>query len=64
MFEQEPLPEDHPFWDMEQVVVTPHLSSRSPKYMERSMEIFRHNLAVYRDGQGTYQNEIDPKKGY
>lgn len=64
VFEQEPLPKDHPFWGMDNVVLTPHLSSRSPHYMERALAIFRHNLRVTRAGEGDLQNKIDPVKGY
>ncbi|MGB8956833.1 MAG: D-2-hydroxyacid dehydrogenase [Tumebacillaceae bacterium] len=64
VFNVEPLPEDHPFWSLDNVVLTPHLSSRSPKYMERAQEIFRHNLAVYLTQQGEMINRIDVKKGY
>jgi phosphoglycerate dehydrogenase-like enzyme len=70
VFEQEPLPEDHPFWTLKNVVLTPHLAARSPKYMERAQEIFRHNLSVYlsgnsdRSGHQQMINIIDPIKGY
>lgn len=64
VFNVEPLPEDHPFWSLDNVVLTPHLSSRSPKYMERAQEIFQHNLAVYVTQQGEMINRIDVKKGY
>ena len=64
VFNVEPLPEDHPYWSLDNVVLTPHLSSRSPKYMERAQEIFRHNLAVYLTQQGEMINRIDVKKGY
>jgi phosphoglycerate dehydrogenase-like enzyme len=64
VFEEEPLPEDHPFWGLDNVVLTPHLSSRSPKYMERAQEIFRHNLAIYLGQPGEMINVIDVKKGY
>lgn len=64
VFQQEPLPEDHPFWELDNVVLTPHISSRSPKYMERAQGIFLHNLAIYSGAAGTMQNVIDLKKGY
>jgi phosphoglycerate dehydrogenase-like enzyme len=64
VFEQEPLPQDHPLWSLPNVVLTPHLSARSPKYMERALEIFRHNLAVRLSGTGELRNVIDPQKGY
>ncbi len=64
VFEQEPLPESHPFWGMENVTVTPHLSGISPQYHYRAFEIFEQNLAVYRTGKGEYVNVIDPDRGY
>jgi len=64
VFVEEPLAADHPFWGLDNCVVTPHLSSRSPKYMERAQEIFRNNLSVFLSGQGEMINVIDVKKGY
>lgn len=34
VFDQEPLPADHPFWAMEQVVLTPHVAGTTQHYME------------------------------
>ncbi|ASS74449.1 hypothetical protein CIG75_05230 [Tumebacillus algifaecis] len=64
VFAQEPLPADHPFWKLDNVILTPHVSARSPKYMERAQAILLHNLAIYRGAEGTMQNVIDVKKGY
>lgn len=64
VFTEEPLPEGHPFWTLKNCLVTPHISSRSPKYMERAQEIFIHNLDVYLNGNGIMHNIIDPLKGY
>lgn len=64
VFEQEPLPKGHPFWEMDQVTVTPHLSSITKKYMPRSFEIFKHNLHTYMNKSGEFINLIDPARGY
>jgi phosphoglycerate dehydrogenase-like enzyme len=64
VFTQEPLPSDHPFWTLGNVILTPHLSGRSPKYMERALDIFYENIPVYLSGQGEMRNKIDPYKGY
>ncbi|MCA1321058.1 D-2-hydroxyacid dehydrogenase [Bacillus tianshenii] len=64
VFEVEPLPQDHPFWKMENVTVTPHLSSRTKGYQPRALEIFQHNLQVYLQGGSDYQNIINVKRGY
>jgi phosphoglycerate dehydrogenase-like enzyme len=48
VFEKEPLAQDSPLWDMENVTATPHLSGISPQYQERAIEIFSDNLKLYR----------------
>ena len=32
VFETEPLPADHPLWDMENVIITPHTAGVGPLY--------------------------------
>jgi phosphoglycerate dehydrogenase-like enzyme len=64
VFTQEPLPADHPFWSLDNLIMTPHVSGRSPKYMERALELFIENVPVYLKGEGSYRNLIDPSKGY
>ncbi|MDR6227618.1 D-2-hydroxyacid dehydrogenase [Desmospora profundinema] len=64
VFEREPLPADHPFWDLDNVLLTPHLSGRSPGYMTRALDIFQENLSLYLKGDEPLQNELDLLKGY
>lgn len=64
VFEQEPLPDHSPLWNMEGVTVTPHLSGISPEYQPRAIDIFEKNLAVYTRGGGNYINQVDPTRGY
>lgn len=63
VFAEEPLPADHPFWTEEKIIVTPHIAGRSPRYMERAMDIFVDNLNAYPD-RARMKNVIDFKKGY
>ncbi|WP_025028886.1 D-2-hydroxyacid dehydrogenase [Caldalkalibacillus mannanilyticus] len=63
VFEQEPLPADHPFWQLDNVILTPHLSGRSPYYMQRALDIFIENLAHYPNASNM-MNPIDLRKGY
>jgi phosphoglycerate dehydrogenase-like enzyme len=44
VFEEEPLPSNHPLWDMANVIITPHLAADSPLYMERAIDVFGQNL--------------------
>ena len=65
VFETEPLPSDSPFWKMENVTVSPHISALSGKYVERSLEIFMPNLRAYLDGRTDEMvNRVDPERGY
>lgn len=64
VFEQEPLPADHPLWKEERVTVTPHLSGISPQYQPRAIEIFEQNLDTYIEEQDCYINKVDVSRGY
>lgn len=63
VFTVEPLPGDHPLWDMENVIVTPHCSSVYEGWDIRSVEMFCANLARYRRGE-PLENVVDPARGY
>lgn len=47
VFEEEPLPADSPLWDLENCVITPHNSGRSPQYGRRAADIFLENLDAF-----------------
>ena len=40
----EPLPNDHPLWDFENVFITPHKSGHTPEYYERLADIVAPNV--------------------
>ncbi|MFZ3590996.1 D-2-hydroxyacid dehydrogenase [Bacillus sp. DJP31] len=64
VFEQEPLPSEHLFWKMDNVTVTPHISSITANYLPRAFEIFEENLHIYRSKRTDYVNLINVKRGY
>lgn len=47
VFEQEPLAADSPFWDMENVLITPHTGGLADKLWEREYDLFAENLRRY-----------------
>jgi phosphoglycerate dehydrogenase-like enzyme len=64
VYAEEPLPENSPLWEMENVVLTPHNAGVSQKYLARAMDIVRHNLQVYVNNSGEMMNVVDLDKGY
>ncbi|WP_254840837.1 D-2-hydroxyacid dehydrogenase [Natronomonas marina] len=40
----EPLPDDHPIWGLDDVVVTPHTAGATPEYYERLADIVADNV--------------------
>ncbi|WP_096271410.1 D-2-hydroxyacid dehydrogenase [Paucisalibacillus globulus] len=64
VFEQEPLPEEHPFWKEPNITVTPHISGQSPNYIIRALAIFQDNLDKFQKGESNYINIVDPSRGY
>ncbi len=64
VFEEEPLPEDHPLRSLDNIFITPHSAGLFPNYISRSNEIFKKNLWVYLSKIGKMVNVVDLKKGY
>jgi D-2-hydroxyacid dehydrogenase (NADP+) len=44
VFSQEPLPEDHPFWSMKNVIVTSHLGGFYDGYVDRALPVVEENI--------------------
>lgn len=51
VFEVEPLPADHPLWDMENVVITPHVAGFGPHTGERRHQVLIENLRRFVAGE-------------
>lgn len=61
--EPEPLPTGHTLYGRKNVILTPHMSGRTEKYMERALDIFVENLERLASGRELL-NVVDRKKGY
>lgn len=59
VFEEEPLPAEHPLWGMEQVIITPHNAGDTPDYDDRLIEVFCTNLKKYASGSPLTVNVVD-----
>jgi phosphoglycerate dehydrogenase-like enzyme len=64
VYEVEPLPKTSELWTLENITLSPHFSSHSSRYVERSLEIFKPSLASWLQGERKLVNEIDLTKGY
>lgn len=64
VFVNEPLPDDHPFWEEKHITITPHISAQSDNYVPRSIDIFEKNLHTYLEGTTDYININDITRGY
>ena len=63
VFPEEPLPKKSPLWEMQNVIITPHIAGVSSYYDERAMELFAENLSRYIADLPLY-NVFDLKRGY
>ncbi|HHU33474.1 MAG TPA: D-2-hydroxyacid dehydrogenase [Clostridia bacterium] len=65
VFEEEPLPSDHPLWKLENVILTPHFSGSSSKYLDKVFPIITHNLGKYlAEKPGEMINPVKSDRGY
>ena len=61
VFDEEPLPADHPLWKLENVVITPHISG--PSTPDEIGPIFDDNLRRYL-ARRPLRYQVDRKRGY
>ena len=61
VFEQEPLPKEHPFWDTPNLYMTYHTSAIS--YPEDITRVFVENYQLYREGK-PLKYVVDFERGY
>jgi phosphoglycerate dehydrogenase-like enzyme len=60
VFDEEPLPQSHPFWKMKNVIVCPHVGGTNTFYVEQVLPIFQENLRRYLRGERrTLINVVD-----
>lgn len=58
-----PLNDDSPLWDMENVIITPHIAGWSNNYWNKQINLFRENLKRYERFE-EMTNVINLKRGY
>jgi len=63
VFEKEPLPPDSELWDMENVIISPHIGGAAPESRTLSFEIFLDNFRKFVAGE-PLRNVVDKYRGY
>jgi phosphoglycerate dehydrogenase-like enzyme len=61
--EREPLVPESPLWDMENVLITPHIANASERLWDRQWAILRENLERWFAGRELI-NVVDKQRGY
>ncbi len=63
VFDEEPLPSDSPLYDLENVILSPHVAGFTLRYDERASDLFAENLRRYLAGDHLL-NLVDKARGY
>ena len=58
VYEQEPLPADHPLWDAPNLLLTPHVGGGTRGWQQRAYSLVREQLLRYHAGE-PLQNEVE-----
>jgi phosphoglycerate dehydrogenase-like enzyme len=62
-FRDEPLPQGSPYWELPNVILTPHTAWSSARVLDRSIDLFCDNLVRFSRGE-PLRNVVDPAAGY
>ena len=63
VFNQEPLPPGHPYFALDNLLMSAHSADHTPDWQQRAMQLFLDNFARYRNGE-PLQNVVDKRRGY
>src|SRR5215470_18009255 len=63
VFDQEPLPRGHPFYFLENVLLSPHCADHTPDWLDNAMRFFLAQLERFRRGEALL-NIVDKTLGY
>src|SRR5262249_5408316 len=62
-FDKEPLPEGHPFYRLENVLLSPHCADHTADWQEQAMRFFLEQFDRFRRGE-PLRNIVNKKLGY
>lgn len=63
VFDHEPLPAGHPFYKLENVLLSPHCADHTPDWLDNAMKFFIEQYERFRKGEALL-DVVDKKLGY
>ncbi|HEU0138455.1 MAG TPA: D-2-hydroxyacid dehydrogenase [Bryobacteraceae bacterium] len=63
VFDEEPLPVGHPFYDLENVLLSPHSADHTATWLDEAMQLFVENFERFVKGEPLH-NVVDKSEGY
>lgn len=63
VFAAEPLPDTHPLWELDNVLLSPHTADHTADAHTRAMQFFLENLRRFRAGE-SLENVVDKQEQY
>src|SRR5215469_9828058 len=63
VFDREPLPQGHPFYSLENVLLSPHCADHTPDWLDNASRFFLAQLERLRSGQPLL-NVVNKRLGY
>jgi phosphoglycerate dehydrogenase-like enzyme len=63
VFDCEPLPQGHPFYQLDNVLLSPHCADHTPDWLDQAMRFFLGQFERFRNGE-PLRNVVDKKMGY
>ena len=64
VFDPEPLPADSELWDIENLLITPHVAGGTQFEEQYILDIFCENLGRFLRGDLPLRNQIDKQRGF
>lgn len=64
VFAQEPLPPDSGLWEVDGLLITPHIAGMTQFEGQRVLDIFYENLERFLRGESPLRNQVDKKRGF
>lgn len=63
VFVEEPLPKDNPLWDLDNIIITPHIAGPTTNYATKLYEVIKPNIKAFINGEDL-NNKYNLNRGY